>query len=183
MNATPQTQALLPWRDLQNTMTSPFIARADDLLANKFSISGGDSTFGCLLLRGLHGAEFTAGTLESTIERTKGGGYTMFYESSQILASYQPASSLDTLELTCGGDIYLARISFLRNQAIACSSTRDRASALLEGNMTGRRYEVTMDADDDSLPVAILLLYHTATFRRRLFLAGKPAFSGGRVRL
>lgn len=94
----------------------------------------------------------------------------MFSGNDRILTAVQPTAALDALEITCGDSFYPARISFLRNEARVFSA-EGKESMLLLGDMIGRRYEITVDrADPAALPGAILLLYHTATFRRRAYV-------------
>ena len=123
-----------------------------------------------MVFNGLRGAEFTAGTLKSTIERKPDGEYEMFFGRDRMLAAHPPTPSLDALEITCGDGAYRAHISFLRNVA-KVSSMKGEETALLKGNVVGRRYEIKInEADPAALPGTILLLYHTAAFRRRVYL-------------
>lgn len=170
MNTTPKTSALLPWRVLQDTLSGSFNAQARGLLSNTFVIRKDSSVVGHLVFNGLRGAEFTAETLKAIIERTPNGKYALFSDGSRILTAVSPASSLDALEIACGEGVFQARISFLHNLAEA-SSMEGSQKALLKGNMVGRRYEIEVEeADPAALPVAILLLYHTAIFRRRAYV-------------
>lgn len=171
MNATPQTPATLIWKDLQEDLAGSFTARARGLLANTFLLQKDGEEAGRLLLEGLRGAEFAAETLEAVIERTPGGGYGMFSGEDRILTAGPLTTSADTLEITCGDGVYPACVSFFRNEATA-SSPRGRNLVQLKGNIVGRRYEVMVDETDaGALPAAILLLYHTAAFRRRVYRA------------
>ena len=170
MNTAPQIPAPLPWRDLQDTLAGSFIARAHGLLANSFEIQKHGSTVGYLTFNGLSGAEFVAGTLKFTIERKPSGDYEMFSGEDRILTASPSTSSLDALEIACGDVVYQARTSFLRNSARAFS-TKGGETATLKGNVVGRRYEITVSQTDAALPIAVLLLYHTATFRRHAFVA------------
>ncbi len=151
-------------------MAESFTVRARGLFANTFVIQRDDATVGHLIFKGLSDAEFATGIIKSTIERRPNGEYEMFSGKDRILVARPPTSSLDTLEITCGDGVYQARISFLRNEAKAFS-VGGGEMAKLKGNMTGRRYEVATDQTDTALPVAILLLYHTAAVRRRAFVA------------
>lgn len=171
MNAAPQIPPTSDWEDLQESLAGSFTVRARSLFANDFVIRKGGSTVGHFIFDGLKGAEFTVGALESTLERAQDGKYALFSGGHRVLTAVPPTSSLEALEITCGDGVYRARISFLRNEARALSAD-DRETSRLEGNVTGGKYEITTDrADAAALPVAALLLYHTATFRRRAFLA------------
>lgn len=171
MNALPQTPALFPWKDLQSALASSFTARARGLLAGEFVIQRDGSEAGRLALDGLRGARFSAGTLDATIEKSPKGGYEMFSGEDRTLTAALSAPSLETPEIACGGSVYPARISFLRNQATAFSPGGGEL-ARLEGGVLGRRYEVIVDETDGAaLPVAVLLLYFAAVSRRRVYTA------------
>ena len=123
-----------------------------------------------MVFDGLRGAEFTAGKLKSTVERKHNGEYEMFAGQDRMLTAYSPASTLNALEIACGDGVYQAGISFLRNEARAYLVDGGEV-ALLKGDMIGRRYEVAVDqVDPAALPIAVLLLYHTAAFRRRAYV-------------
>lgn len=178
MNATPQTPATPTWKDLQEYLAGSFTARARGLRGNTFVLQKDGLEAGRLLLGGLRGAEFAAGGLAATIERTADGGYRMFSGGRRILAATPGTSCLESLEIEVGGRAYSARISFLRNRAGLFSREGDEAAALV-GNAVGRRYRITVDAAD-TLPATVLLLYHTAVFRRRVYTA-RAGFGTGRV--
>lgn len=171
MYTTPQTPALLPWRALQGALADSFTARGRGLLANEFEIMKDGSEAGRLTLEGQRGAKFSAGILEATIERSPDSGYEMFSGKDRELTASLSTSPLETPAIACGEGVYPAHISFLRNEATAFSPAGGEL-ARLEGNISGRRYEVVLDeADTTALPVAILLLYFTAISRRRVYVA------------
>ncbi|MGF1473455.1 MAG: hypothetical protein ACFB50_17170 [Rubrobacteraceae bacterium] len=171
MDVTPKTPALRPWKDLQESLTGSFSVRARGLQANIFVFRKDGSRVGRLRLEGLRGAEFTAGELAATIERTADGGYRMFSGNQLILTATAGASFLEAFELACGGHAYAARVSFFRNEATVLSPAATE-TVRIKGTVTGRRYEVTLDETDAAaLPAAVLLLYHTAAFRRRAYTA------------
>lgn len=124
---------------------------------------------GYLVFDGLDGAEFVAGTLKFTIERKPNGDYEILSGDDRILTASPPTSSLDALEIACGDGVYQSRISFLRNEARAFSA-KGGETAMLKGSVVGWRYEITTNQTDAALPIAVLLIYHTATFRRRAYV-------------
>lgn len=88
----------------------------------------------------------------------------------RILTADSPSSSLNALEIDCGDTRYEAHVSFFRNKVEARLLDGEEV-ALLKGDVLGRRYAITLNPSPaEALPLAILLLYHTATFRRRAFL-------------
>lgn len=179
MNPAPQTPALLPWRDLKDALSGSFTVRARGLLANTYVLQKDGSEAGRLLLKGSREAEFTAGDLEARIERDRDNAYEMFSREGRILTAAPLTSSLDALEIACGGNVYPAHISFFRNEATA-SSPKGGELVYIKGSFVGRRYEANVDRTDDAaLPAAILLLYHTISFRRRLYIAGSAGVPRG----
>ena len=171
MNDTPQIPASSAWEELRDNLSGSFAARSSGLMSNTFIFQRDGLEIGRLAFKGRQGAKFVFGTLEANIERSSNGEYALSSENRQVLSAVPQASSLDALEITCGEGVYRAHISFFRNTARAFS-TEGSETALLTGNATGRRYEVRMDkVEPAALPTAILLLYHTSTFRKRAFLA------------
>jgi hypothetical protein len=157
---------------LQNGLTSSFTARARGFLGNEFVLLGADGgERGRLKMPGLQGAELGAKDLEVTIERTADGRYEMLSGGEEVLSSRPAGASADKLEIRSGERTYTAAISFLRNKAVAHDKA-DNEAVRLAGNVTGRAYKVETDAEDPcALPVAVLLIYHTALNRRRAYRA------------
>lgn len=179
MNPAPQTPELHSWGDLNDYLAGSFSARARGLLANTYVLQKDGSEAGRLLLKDRRSAEFTAAGLEVRIERDHAGAYEMFSREGRTLTAAPLTSSLDALEIACGGNVYPARIGFFRNEATA-SSPEGGELARLKGNFIGRRYKASVDnADRAALPAAILLLYHTISFRRRLYIAGSAGVPRG----
>ena len=170
MNSTPQTSGLRSWEKLRDALTNSFSVRATGLLAREFVVEKGGVELGRLRIEGLRGAGFTAVGLKARIERMPGNEYRMFSEGKQILSAGPRASSADVLEIFCADEIYTSRVSFLRNTAIV----RDPAGGetlSLKGNVSGRKYEVKTSGNVAAVPVFVLLLYHTAALRRRVYQA------------
>lgn len=157
---------------LQNGLTGSFTARARGLLGNEFVLLGADGgERGRLKMPGLQDAELGAKDLEATIERMAAARYEILSGGDKILKAWPSGAHADRLEIWCGEQVYTATISLLRNRAVA----RDAANGetvRLAGNVTGRAYEIETDAEDPcALPVAVLLIYHTALNRRRAYRA------------
>ena len=157
---------------LQNDLTSSFNARARGLLGNEFVLPGTDGgERGRLKMLGLQGAEFRAKDLEATIERMATARYEMLSGGDKILKAWPSGAHADGLEIWCGERAYTATISLLRNRAVAYDEAGIE-KVQLAGNVTGRAYGVETDAEDPwALPVAALLIYHTALNRRRAYRA------------
>jgi hypothetical protein len=169
MNPARQISGLASWQDLRDVLGGSFTARARGLLADEYVLQKDGASFGSLRLRGARAAEFVAGELAAAIEGTADGVYKV---SGDLELTARPAaSSADVLEVRAGGNLFVARVSFLRNTAVVSDGTGARA-VRLAGNVTGRRYEVVFAGEEDAtLPVAILLLYHLAALRRRVYRA------------
>lgn len=172
MNPARQISERGSWRELQQALGGSFSAHARGLLANELVLRKSDVPFGRLRLRGLRGAEFTAGGLAATIERASGGEYRMSGDAGLEITAAPVASSADELEIRHGTNRYEARISFLRNTAVVHTAA-GTVAARLAGNVTGRRYELVLNdaVPYAALPMAILLLYHLSALRRRVYLA------------
>lgn len=168
MNFAPQTSALSSWEKLREQLSGSFVARASGLLANDFVIEKDGTEFGRLRVDDLRSARFVAEDFKAEVEKTPDNGYRVFSGGGQLLSA--ESSSAETLDVACAGKVYKARVSFLRNAAVARSPAGDEVSRL-EGNFTGRRYTVEMDDEPAALPISILLLYHTATLRKRVYQA------------
>ena len=171
MNEAPQIPASPAWKELRYNLSGSFAARSSGLMSDTFIFQKDGLEVGRLTFKGRRGAGFASGMLEANIERSQNGEYTLFSENRRVLSAAPQASSQDALEITCGDGTYRAHISFFRNTARAFSAKGSEV-VLLTGNATGRKYEVIVDkAVPAALPIAILLLYHTSTTRRRAFLA------------
>ena len=95
----------------------------------------------------------------------------MVADGEEVLAAGPKGRTIDDLEISCGSQTNEARVSFFRNLAVASYPGGERA-ARLSGGLMGRSYEAVFTASDGcALPVAIFLLWHTATNRRRAYHA------------
>ena len=173
MNTDPQTRITEPWRTLQDGLGNSFAARTRNFLGNEFVLSGhSGEDQGRLKLMGLRGAKLTAGGLEAVVSHAAGSGYTMLSggEGAQVLLRAGPAGAVaDKLEIRCGERAYTATVSLFRNRAVAYDEAGVEA-VRLAGNVTGRAYKVETSIEDPcALPVAMLLIYHTALHRRRAY--------------
>jgi hypothetical protein len=84
----------------------------------------------------------------------------------------ETTGSATNLILRSGDRAYEARISLIRNSAVA-SLSDERDSARVSGGLTNRRYMAIFDPQDPvSLPVAVFLLHHTFALRRGAYRAG-----------
>ena len=174
MNNAPITASSW-WYDLQHNLGGSFTARARGLLATKFALLDSEGTeFGQLQLRGLSTAEFEAGNHAATLTRTE-GSYRMVVEGEEMLTAVPKGRSIDELEISCGGRTYEARVSFFRNLAVASSVRGDGRAVRVSGGLLGRSYQLLFVPDDEcALPVAVFLLWHVATNRRRAYRVGRP---------
>lgn len=147
-----------------------FTARAAGPLAREFVLTDRDGReTGRLRVRGPAGAELR-GEANADIRRAP-GGYRMLAGDETLLVA-QLGGPKGGLEISHGGQTYDVRPSPLRNAAVA--RTPDGTAVELRGNLTGRRYEATSNAENagDVVPVAVFLLHHLTSLRRRAYLAG-----------
>jgi hypothetical protein len=168
----PEGSPFAPWSRLREALAGSFAARARGLLASEFILlNQGGEEFGRLRIDGPEGGELEAGDLRAVIERVPRSGHKMLTGGAQTLVA-QPVGSSDTLEIRCGDRRYEARLSLLRNTAVARVPDGGEA-ARVTGGLTNRSYEAVFDTEDDgSLPAAVFLLYHTVALRRRVYRAG-----------
>ncbi len=170
MNPTPQAPELYSWQELQGVLTNSFDARAAGLLGREFTVEKRGVELGRLKMEGLRGAEFEVAGLKARIERMPGNEYRMFSGGEQVLSAGPKAFSADILEIACANKVYTSRISFLRNTAIVWDPAGGETSRLT-GSFAGRRYKVNTVGDASAIPISVLLLYHTAALRRRVYQA------------
>lgn len=162
-----------PWRAPREALGGSLSARPRGLVAPEFVLLDRDGgEFGRLLVRGPEGAELDAGPLRARIERAAGSGrYRMLTGEAETLVA-EPAGSSVAMEIRCGESPYEATFDLLRNTAAARPANGAQTARLTGGALT-RRYEALFDVEDGcSLPIALFLLYHAVTLRRRAFLTG-----------
>ena len=163
---------------LRESLDGAFAARANGLLASRFALLDRDGReFGHLSLAIAPGAELRfmdyAATFEASEKRLR-----MVADGEEVLVGTPKAYPVDELTVSSGDRTYDASFSFFRNRA-AASRPGDGQSAQLSGGITGRSYEAIFDTGDAcALPVAVFLLWHLVTNRRRAYLARLPAKGG-----
>ena len=177
MSRTPRTTSSWGY-SLQQSLGGSFTARARGLLTTQFTLlDTGGREFGRLRLRGLSVAEFMSGDYAAILEKS-GGSYRMVADGEEVLVAGPKERTIDELEISCGGRTYEARISFLRNLAVARHAYDGERTARLSGGLAGRSYEATFADDGGALPVAVFLLWHVAANRRRAYRMWSPARGG-----
>jgi hypothetical protein len=169
---TPAPQDTTPWEHLGERLAGSFAARARGLLAPELLLSSsGGEEFGRLRLDGTEGACFEAGAARATIERGTASRHRMLDGGGKVLVE-ETAGPADAPEVRCGGRLYEARLRLLRNSAVA-RSTGGSEAARVAGGLTNRGYQVSFDAEDEnSLPLAVFLLFRIVALRSRAFLTG-----------
>ena len=98
----------------------------------------------------------------------------MVVDGEEVLVAGPKERTIDELEISCGGQTYEAKISFLRNLAVARHAYDGERTARLSGGLAGWSYQATFADDRGALPVAVFLLWHVVANRRRAYRAGIP---------
>jgi hypothetical protein len=175
---TPAPRDTTPWEHLGERLAGSFAARARGTLAPELLLSGRNGEeFGRLRLDGPEGASFEAGDSRATIERGTASRYMMLDGDGKVLVE-ETAGPADAPEVRCGARLYEARLRLLRNAAVARSPGGSEA-ARVAGGLTNRGYQVSFDAgDENSLPLAVFLLFRIVALRRRAFLTGGAGSAG-----
>ena len=160
---------------LQQSLGGSFTARARGLLATELTLLDAEGReFGRLRLRGLSVAEFESGYYAAILEKS-GGSYRMVADGEEVLTAAPKDRSIDELGISCGGRTYEMRASFFRNLAIASYQKGGGRAVRVSGGLMGRSYEALFATEDGcALPVAVFLLWHLATNRRRAYRRGSP---------
>ena len=159
-----------PWRKLGETLAGHLKARARGLLGSEFVLlDRNNAEIGRLEVQGPAGAELRAGDVEARIERVGRSSYKRLSSGAEILAaSGDPTSP----RLTYLNRPYTAKLSLLRNKAEAGPTQHD-ATIRIEGGLSNRNYEAFFEpGDENSLPVALFLLYRLVSLRREAYLTG-----------
>lgn len=167
MSRAPKAASL--WDILRQDLEGSFTARARGLLATEFVLLGPDGReFGRLRLDGGSSAELWSENLVAAFEAS-GRRYRMIADGEEVLVAGPKGRFIDDLEISCGSCTYEAHVSLLRNLALASYPGGGRATHL-SGGLMGRSYEALFAAEDRCvLLVAIFLLWHVATNRRRAY--------------
>ena len=166
----PMPRAPDPWRHLGETLAGHLTARARGLLASEFVVLNREGAkIGKLDILGPAGADLRAGDVEARIERLGRHGYTMLSSGEEILTSTGDPTSPG---ITSRNHLYTTSLSLLRNEAEA--GPKDRTTTvLIKGGLTNRNYEVSFDTEDEnSLPIALFLLYRLISQRSKAYRAG-----------
>ncbi|HET7478036.1 MAG TPA: hypothetical protein VFJ72_00830 [Rubrobacteraceae bacterium] len=176
MRSSTQAPELIPWNMLQDRLDGSFAARARGLLRASYTLTDRSGTpFAELRARGGR-VTLTAGSLEIEIEGDSRGGYRMLSGGTELARAASPGGSATVLRVECAGQAYEARLRLLSNVTVVHTldgSEEVSEVARLSGGLAGRRYKAVFDAEvQGALPVAILVLYHSVTLRRRIYLAG-----------
>ncbi|CAN5435699.1 hypothetical protein BH20ACT10_BH20ACT10_11530 [soil metagenome] len=162
---------LKDWEDLESSLPGAFSARAKGFLGSEFPLSGPDGDeFGVLRLEG-SGASFEAGGTEGRIE-SSASKHRMFIGGEEVLTAGRDGSGGSGMSIESGGDSLEAVVSPVRNSASARSG-EGRELVRVSGGVSNRRYEVSFEGG--GLAVAVFLLYHVVSVRRRAFRAGTAA--------
>ena len=158
------------WRKLRQTLDGRFTARARGLLASEFVLLDREGAqIGKLEIHGPHGANLRAGDVEARIERVGRSGYAMLSSGEEILTSTGDPTSPG---ITSQNHPYETSLSLLRNKAEA-SPAQKATTIRIKGGLTNRTYEATFDpADENSLSVALFLLYRLVSLRRKAYVTG-----------
>ena len=170
----PAPRTAFSWKLLQEELGSSFTARSRNLLGSKFTLlSPEGKEFGRLRLRGISVAEFESRDYAATLERS-GKNYRMVAGGEEVLTAIPRGRSIGELEISCGGRNYEAKASYFRNSATASYPDGEKA-VRLSGGLTNRSYEAFFATEDTHvLPVAVFLLWHLVTNRRRVYRMGSP---------
>jgi len=163
---------LTAWEDLARSLDGSFAARARGAITPELILlTGGGEPFGRLTAGEDGRTHLQAGDLTAWIEALPDATYAMTTGYEKTLTAETTGSATDLI-LRSGDRAYEARISLIRNSAVA-SLSDERDSARVSGGLTNRRYMAIFDPQDPvSLPVAVFLLHHTFALRRGAYRAG-----------
>lgn len=161
---------LAPWISLQRKLAGGLTARPLGLLAVEYSLLDLDGVeFGQFTQDRSGKAEFEAESLKARIERHANATYRMVSSGDEILTAAPMERSADHLRIGCNGRVYEARINLLRNSAAAYSGDSMEITRLT-GGFFRRGYEASFEVEAaGAMPITVMLLYHTATVRRRVY--------------
>ena len=96
----------------------------------------------------------------------------------EVLIAGPKGRSINELEVFCEKETYEARINLLRNLVVA-SYPSGESAVRLSGSLTGRSYKARFAAEDGcALPIAVFLLWHIVTNRRRAYRMRSPRRGG-----
>ncbi len=163
---------LTAWERLARGLGGSFAAQARGVITPELILlTQQGEPFGRLTAGEDGKTHLRAGDLTAWIEALPGATYAMTTGDEKTLTA-ETTGSATNLILHSGDRAYEARISLLRNSAVA-SLSDERESARVSGGLTNRRYMAIFDPQDPvSLPVAVFLLHHTFALRRGAYRAG-----------
>ena len=172
MGQTPRAASFSWWYHLQRNLGGSFTAHARGLLMTEFALLNPDGEeFGRLRLSGVSDAEFQSRNYTAAFEAS-GRRYRMVADGREMITASPKERSVDELEIFCDGQTYEARVSFFRSLAVASYPDGDRVVSL-SGGLMGRNYDALFAAENGcALPVAVFLLWHVTTNRRRAYRTG-----------
>ena len=159
-----------PWRKLRETLDGSFTARARGLLASEFVLLDREGAqIGKLEIHGPHGANLRAGDVEARIARVGRYGHAMLSSGEEILTSTGDPTSPG---ITSHNHPYVTSLSLLRNKAEAGPKVQT-TTIRITGGLTNRNYEAAFEpGDENSLPIALFLIYLLISLRRKAYVTG-----------
>jgi hypothetical protein len=166
----PMQRAPEPWLHLGETLAGHLTARARGILASEFVLlNREEAQIGQLEIHGPAGADLRAGDVEARIERAGRSGYRMLSSGEEILTSTGDPTSPG---ITLHNHPYENNISLLRNTAEAGPADHT-TTVRINGGLTNRSYEASFEpGHENSLPVALFLLYRLISLRREAYRTG-----------
>lgn len=161
---------LTPWNDLQAALAGAFEARAQGIVSVEYGLLDQNGRELGRLRPENGGATLEAGGMKAEIVRDPAGGYRMFSDGGEILTSAPVGRAAEALNIRCAGRLYEARLNLFRNTAVATADGGEITR--LTGGFAGRKYEAGFDTGaEGAFPIAVLLLHHITTLRRRAYRA------------
>lgn len=117
------------------------------------------------------GADIVLGDLSATLERDARFRYRMLTGGKELVSAAPSGRGLERLSIHHADQTYEARISPLRNTAVAHADDGTE-TARVSGGLLGLKYQLDFDTEDPrgSL-IAVLILYHLLVVRSRAYRA------------
>ena len=98
----------------------------------------------------------------------------MVANGEEVIVAGPKERSINALVISCARQNYEARITSLRNLALAHHVPGGERTVRLSGGLTGRSYEAIFADDGCALPIGLFLLWHVVANRRRVYRTGIP---------
>lgn len=167
---TPNPKNTPPLQDLQTSLTGSLLARRTPGRSKiPFSHPSGEIV-GEIAIQD-SGADIVLGDLSVVLERDAHFRYRMLAAGKELLSAAPSDRGLERLSIHYGDRTYEARISPLRNTAVAHADDGTE-TARVSGGLLGLKYQIDFDTEDPrGLPIAVLILYHLLTVRSRAYRA------------